>query len=118
MSELKPFVPCVNCGENALAKKEDKEHKHESDPHEELAKIMPRSVNFAKCPNGDCTKGLIKNAKGITRKFKSCPNCKNNSVPKKGDYCPTCGLTDEDLEKHNEEWDDSDLDIPVKEEDD
>lgn len=83
--------------------------------HEELAKLMPKSANFAKCRDGNCEKGLIKNA-NPTRKFKSCPNCKNNAVPKSGDYCPTCGLTNEDLEKNETEWDNSDLEIPEDDE--
>lgn len=73
------------------------------DPHEVLAKNMPKGVNFGKCANGNCgTK--IKNAKGLTTKFKACPNCKANTVPKSSDFCPTCG-------QDSEEWDDSDIEI-------
>ena len=91
---------------------------HTHDPHDELAKLIPKNSNFAKCPNGNCGGHLIKNAKGINLKFKTCPNCGNNAVPKSIDYCPTCGVTDEDLEKKDSEWDSSDLEIPTKEDED
>jgi hypothetical protein len=115
-------LPCPHCKKDItkppiVQTPEPHNHSHDVDPHEELAKIMPRSVNFSKCPNGDCSKGLIKNAKGITTKFKKCPNCQNNAVPKAGDYCPTCGVTQEDLDKSDAEWDDSDLEIPTKKDD-
>lgn len=118
---------CPNCKQNldfevkvptVEAPKVEVPHTHTQDPHDELAKIMPKSTNFAKCPNGDCSKGLIKNARGINTKFKTCPNCGNNGVPKGSDYCDKCGLTEEDLEKNDTEWDSSDLNIPTKEEDD
>ena len=120
---LVPELPCPHCKKDIRVPPIDvsipeQGHNHDKDPHEELAKIMPRSVNFAKCPSGDCSKGLIKNAKGLNLKFKTCPNCKNNAVPKSSDYCPTCGLTDVDLEKNDEDWDSSEIEIPTKEKDD
>lgn len=114
-------LPCPHCKKNIVEPPEVKVPEvpapevHNHDPHEDLAKLMPKSVNFAKCPNGDCSKGLIKNAKGLNRRFKTCPNCGNNGVPKSSDYCPTCGLTDNDLEDKDETWDSSDIEIPVKE---
>jgi len=90
------------------------QHNHEhkdKDPHDELAKLMPKSVNYSKCPNGNCSEKLIQNAKGLTTKFKKCSNCNNNAVPKSSDYCPTCGISEP------EEWDESDLEIPTKEDD-
>ena len=88
------------------------EHTHnepKQDPHDTLAQMLPKGVNFGKCANGECGK-KIKNAKGVTTKFKACPNCRANTVPKNNDYCPTCG-------KEPEEWDDSDIELESEEED-
>lgn len=87
-------------------------HSHDEpkeDPHKLLGEMLPKGVNFGKCANGNCgTK--IKNAKGITTKFKTCPNCRFNGVPKSSSFCPTCG-------KDSEEFDDSDIDLETDEED-
>lgn len=125
-------VKCVNCGtvnDVEIRKKKPKiiieeqqtneikqndtkhEHTHEPkpDPHDELAQMLPKGVNYGKCANGNCgTK--IKNAKGMTTKFKACPHCKANTVPKSNDYCPTCG-------KEPEEWDESDIELEKEDED-
>ena len=90
--------------------KETHEHSHndvpKEDPHEIIALNMPKGINFGKCKNGNCgTK--IKN-KIITTKYKTCPNCKTNTVPKSSDFCPTCG-------KESEEFDESDVEIETDE---
>ena len=64
---LVPELPCPHCKKDIRVLPVEVNipapaHNHE-DQHDELAKIMPRSVNFSKCPSGDCSKGLIKNAK-------------------------------------------------------
>jgi len=108
MPQAKVSIPEIPKFENNFS---EHQHKHESkDPHDELAKLMPKSVNYSKCPNGNCGEKLITNAKGITTKFKKCVNCNNNAVPKSSDYCPTCGISEP------EEWDESELEIPSKEE--
>jgi RNA polymerase subunit RPABC4/transcription elongation factor Spt4 len=85
-------------------------HSHaepQEDPHEELSKLLPKGINFGKCANGNCgTK--FKNAKGLTKKYKACPGCKTNTVPKSSDFCPTCGKEDED-------WDESDVELEDEE---
>ena len=104
----KPKPKVVLTEENKTEiRQENKEiHTHnesKQDPHDTLAQMLPKGVNFGKCANGNCgTK--IKNAKGLTTKFKACPNCRANTVPKNNDYCPTCG-------KEPEEWDDSDIEL-------
>ena len=81
--------------------------------HEELEEIMPKGVNFTRCIGSDCGHQKLENPKPIT-KFKACPNCKNNSVPKSSDLCPTCGLDEQN--KKFEEWDESDIEIEDKDE--
>jgi len=68
--------------------------------HDDFSKMIPKGVNFAKCPGGDCGHMKIKNEKQ-TAKFSTCPGCESNTVPRKNDFCPTCGknLEDEDLEE-------------------
>lgn len=92
------------------------EHTHEvpkpEDPHKLLAESMTKGVNFGKCTGEDCGK-KIKNAKGIVTKFKTCTNCKANTVPKSKTYCPTCGMD----EKEDEPFEDSDVELEEKEED-
>lgn len=87
------------------------QHVHEmpkEDPHETLSKNMPKGVNFGKCANGNC--GIkVKNAKGITTKYKKCTNCGANTVPKSSDFCPTCG-------KDSDEFDESEINIESEEE--
>jgi len=65
--------------------------------HDDLADLMPKGVNFGKCADGSCH-DKIKNKKFVS-KFKTCPNCDSNSVPKGHNFCPTCGIdekTDDD----------------------
>lgn len=83
------------------------------DPHEEMIKALPSGVNFAKCEGADCGHVKLKNPNQTT-KHKSCPNCKNNSVPTNSDFCPNCGLEEES--KKFEEWEDSDIEIEEEKE--
>jgi len=78
------------------------------DPHEEMTKALPSGVNYAKCEGADCGHVKLKNPKQTT-KYKACPHCKANMVPKNNDYCPNCGLEEES--KKFEEWEDSDIEI-------
>ena len=88
------------------------EHNHEKkDVHEELAELLPRGQNFGKCANGSCATMVIN--KNPTTKFKACPGCKNNAVPKNNDFCPTCGITENS--KKFDEWEESDLEIEQEE---
>ena len=88
------------------------EHKHnEKDIHEELSELLPRGQNFGKCANGNCAT-MVKNPNPVT-KFKSCPGCKNNAVPKNNDFCPTCGINENS--KKFDEWEESDLEIETEE---
>ncbi len=72
------------------------------DPHITLAKRLPRGINFAEC-RGCHT--VIQNPH-VTTKFKSCPHCSANTVPKDNKICPTCGK-----ESESDEWDDSDVEL-------
>ena len=83
------------------------------DPHEEMEKSLPTGVNIAKCEGADCGHKKLKNPTQIT-KFKACPSCNHNGIPKNSDYCDKCGL-DEDS-KEFEEWEDSELEIKESEE--
>lgn len=77
--------------------------------HQELAELMPRGVNFAKCADGSCGNSIIKNSK-ITKKFKKCTNCNSNGVPSKSDICPTCGIKEPTEEDEKESfWDESEI---------
>ena len=88
------------------------EHNHEKkDVHDELAELLPRGQNFGKCANGSCATMVIN--KNPTTKFKACPGCKNNAVPKNNDFCPTCGITENS--KKFDEWEESDLEIEQEE---
>lgn len=88
-------------------------HEHKKDIHEELSELLPRGQNFGKCANGNCAT-MVKNPNPVT-KFKSCPGCKNNAVPKNNDFCPTCGITENS--KKFDEWEESDLEIEQEEDD-
>ena len=89
------------------------EHVHEKkDVHEELADLLPRGQNYGKCANGSCATMVIN--KNPTTKFKACPGCKNNAVPKNNDFCPTCGITENS--KKFDEWEESDLEIEQEDE--
>ena len=90
---------------------EEPKHEHKKDIHEELSELLPRGQNFGKCANGNCAT-MVKNPNPVT-KFKACPGCKNNAVPKNNDFCPTCGITENS--KKFEEWDESDLEIETEE---
>ena len=89
------------------------EHNHQKkDVHDELADLLPRGQNYGKCANGSCATMVIN--KNPTTKFKACPGCKNNAVPKNNDFCPTCGMTENN--KKFDEWEESDLEIETEEE--
>ena len=88
------------------------EHNHQKkDVHEELADLLPRGQNYGKCANGSCATMVIN--KNPVTKFKACPGCKNNAVPKNNDFCPTCGMTENN--KKFDEWEDSDLELETEE---
>ena len=82
--------------------------------HEELAELIPKGINYAKCVGSDCGGMKIKNSIQTT-KYKTCPNgdCEANTVPKGTDFCPYCnkGIA-EDAEL------DDGIDITKEEEDD
>lgn len=91
-------------------------HSHEEKPklsltHDQMSELMPSSVNFAKCKDGNCGLGLIKNSK-ITKEFKTCNHCGANSVPKKNEFCPTCGVKESDIVEDQREdlWGESEID--------
>ena len=115
--EIEKQVPKVIISEKETVKEE---HIHERpqteqpkpNPHQEIANMLPKGVNFTKCTGEDCGK-KIKNAKGLTTKFKTCTNCGANTVPKGKKYCPTCGK-DEDSE---EPFDESDVKLEEMDED-
>ena len=66
--------------------------------HDELASFIPKGINSMKCPGGDCGHQKIKNPKQ-TKKYKSCPHCSANTLPKGSDSCPYCSKNiDEDQE--------------------
>lgn len=67
--------------------------------HEELADMIPDGINAMACPGGDCGHMKLKNKKQ-TSKWKSCPNCEANTVPKGHEFCPYCtkNLDPNDLE--------------------
>lgn len=89
------------------------EHKHDhKDPHEELGESMPLGMNFGTCENGNCGNPIIKNPKGITKKFKSCPNCSDNTIRKDAKICKTCGHKKE----LDEDWNDEG--VTIEDEDD
>lgn len=81
-------------------------HNHDIEVnHSQLAELMPGGTNYAKCADGSCGSPLIQNSK-LTKNFKGCTTCGSNAVPKKNEFCPTCGNKPEDPE----DWDDSDID--------
>lgn len=90
---------------------EQHDHEHKKDIHEELSELLPRGQNFGKCANGNCAT-MVKNPNPVT-KFKACPGCKNNAVPKNNDFCPTCGITENS--KKFDEWEESDLELETEE---
>lgn len=84
--------------------------------NEELSSLMPPGVNFATCKGNNCADSKIQNKKLVT-KFKQCPECGCNNVPKNSNLCPCCGKDgpEEDPEDY---WEDSDIELKTKEEDD
>lgn len=62
----------------------------QKDHHQMLAESMPKGVNFGRCTGENCNK-KIKNAKGLTTKFKTCSNCDRNAVAANKKDCPFCG---------------------------
>ncbi len=84
----------------------------EEDKHKLMKDLMPSGVNFAKCQGTDCGHKKIKN-NTQTQRFKACPGCKNNNIPKNNDFCPTCGLDEE--HKDFDEWEDSDIEMKENE---
>ena len=90
---------------------QSQDHSHEiKTNHTELAELMPKGVNFAKCADGSCGNSVIQNSK-ITRKFKECENCGANTVPNNSDICPTCGIKEPQDEEDKENfWNESQID--------
>ena len=83
-----------------------------NDPHMELAKNLPKGWNFATCKDGNCGK-IVRNPNGIETKFKTCPNCKDNTNRKGAKICKTCGKKPDEVE----DWEESDVKIEDVEED-
>lgn len=78
---------------------------------EELAGLMPTGVNFAVCKGNNCADSKIQN-KNLTTKFKQCPKCGCNNVPKSSSLCPCCGTDEpEDEDDKAEYWDASDIEL-------
>jgi len=77
-----------------------KEDKPKKLSHDEIAGMIPKGINYSRCPGEDCDHKILKNPKQ-TSKFKTCPGCEANTVPNKSDFCPTCkkNLEDEELEE-------------------
>ena len=90
-----------------------KKEEPKEDPHETMKKALPTGVNYAKCEGSDCGHQKLKNPTQTT-KHKTCPDCKNNNVPKNSDFCPNCGL--EEQSKGFEEWEQSDIEVEEEEE--
>ena len=80
------------------------------DPHEEIAKNLPLGVNFGMCTNGNCENPIIKNPKGMTTKFKACPNCHDNTNRKSAKVCKTCGKKPDE----EDDWEDSEVEIEAQ----
>ena len=90
-------------------------HNHgtpEKNPHESIAENMPTGVNFTRCKDGSCGHSIIKNKKGLTTEFKTCPNCGDNINAKKSKICKTCGKSPQDVS----DWEDSEVKIEIPEE--
>lgn len=84
--------------------------------NEELTNLLPPGVNFAVCKGDNCGNEKIQN-KTLTTKFKSCPKCGCNNVPKNSSMCPCCGTDEpEDEDDKLDFWEESD--IQLKEDDD
>ena len=79
--------------------------------HDNIAKAMPSGVNFARCKDGNCGHKIIKNAKGLTTSFKTCPTCGDNTNAKKSKICKTCGKKPQ----NEDDWDESDVKIEIDE---
>lgn len=84
---------------------------NEPDPHKTIAENMPSGVNFTRCKDGNCGHRVIKNAKGLTTDFKTCPTCGDNTNSKKSKICKTCGKKPNE----DEDWQESDVKIEVEE---
>lgn len=121
MPEIKPTItvkpePIIQSGVATFQlppqTQQIQEHNHQKkDVHEELAELLPRGQNFGKCANGSCATMVIN--KNPVTKFKACPGCKNNAVPKNNDFCPTCGINENS--KKFDEWEESDLELSTEE---
>jgi len=79
--------------------------------NEELTNLMPPGQNFAMCKGDNCSDSKLKNKTQIT-KFKECPKCGCNNVPKNSSMCPCCGVDEpqDDDDKENY-WDESSIEI-------
>ena len=101
--EIERKVPKIVFQEESTQKMQQKiEEKSLEQPkkltHDELATFIPKGINSMKCPGGDCGHQKIKNPKQ-TKKYKSCPHCSANTLPKGSDSCPYCSKNiDEDQE--------------------
>ena len=84
------------------------------DPHKTIAENMPSGVNFTRCKDGNCGHKVIKNAKGLTTDFKTCPTCGDNTNSKKSKICKTCGKKPQE----DDDWQESDVKIEVEQEED
>ena len=112
----KPIAKVIIKEEQTQTITENHNHNHQQqeqkpDEHELLANAMPSGVNFARCKDGKCGHKIIKNAKGLTTSFKTCPTCGDNTNSKKAKICKTCGKKPHD----EDDWDESDVKIEIDE---
>lgn len=79
--------------------------------NEELSELMPSGVNFAVCKGKNCADSKIQN-KNLVTKFKQCPKCGCNNVPKNSSMCPCCGVDEpQDEDEKEDYWEDSDIEL-------
>ena len=96
--------------------KENTTHEHThtlppTDPHAEMAKHMPKGMNFATCKDGNCGT-IVRNPNGLETSFKTCPNCGDNTNRKGAKICKTCGKKPDS----KDEWNESEVKIELEEE--
>ena len=103
------LLPDTNTSTVQVVAQQSSHEEPKTDIHDEIAKNLPMGVNCATCANGECGK-IIKNPKGMTTKFKACPNCHDNTNRKSAKVCKTCGKKPEE----EEDWEESEVEIEVQ----
>jgi len=85
--------------------------------NEELTNLMPPGVNYAMCEGDNCSDSKLQN-KNLVTKFKSCPKCGCNNVPKNSSMCPCCGVDEPKDEDDKEDyWESSEIELKQDDED-